>query len=136
MFAQVDPLPRPECEPPVADRHASERNEILLFEEAGTNAAMVFTGLKGDTDAAFRDADYVRRARITEAVSIPTIGIGAGPATDGQVLVLSDLLGIESRVPRFARRYMDGASLATDALNQYAADVKDARFRTCAESYS
>ena len=49
--------------PPVADRHASERNEILLFEEAGTNAAMVFTGLKGDTDAAFRDADYVRRER-------------------------------------------------------------------------
>ena len=75
-------------------------------------------------------------ARITEAVSIPTIGIGAGPATDGQVLVLSDLLGIESRVPRFARRYMDGASLVTDALNQYAADVKDARFPTCAESYS
>jgi len=42
--------------PPVPDRHASERDETLLFEEAGTNAAMVFTGVKGDADAAFRDA--------------------------------------------------------------------------------
>ena len=49
--------------PPVPDRHASGRGEILLFEEAGTNAAMVFTGVKGDADEAFRDADYVRRDR-------------------------------------------------------------------------
>src|SRR2546423_8858 len=46
--------------PPVPNRHASERREILLFEDAGTNVAMVFTGVKGDADAAFRDADYVR----------------------------------------------------------------------------
>jgi 3-methyl-2-oxobutanoate hydroxymethyltransferase len=75
-------------------------------------------------------------ARITQTVSIPTIGIGAGPATDGQVLVLSDLLGIEPKAPRFVRRYMDGASLVTEALNRYDEDVKDARFPTCAESYS
>jgi carbon-monoxide dehydrogenase large subunit len=49
--------------PPVPDRHTSGRGEILLFQEAGTNAAMVFTGVKGDADAAFRDADYVRRER-------------------------------------------------------------------------
>jgi aerobic carbon-monoxide dehydrogenase large subunit len=49
--------------PPVPDRQASGRGEILLFEEAGTNAAMVFTGVKGDADAAFRDAEYVRRDR-------------------------------------------------------------------------
>jgi carbon-monoxide dehydrogenase large subunit len=49
--------------PPVPDRHASESDDILLFEEAGTNAAMVFTGVKGDADAAFRVADYVRRER-------------------------------------------------------------------------
>ena len=47
--------------PPVPDRRASGRGEILLFEETGTNVAMVFTGVKGDTDAAFREADYVRR---------------------------------------------------------------------------
>ena len=45
--------------PPVPDRRASGRGDVLLFEEAGTNAAMIFTGVKGDTDAAFRDADYV-----------------------------------------------------------------------------
>jgi carbon-monoxide dehydrogenase large subunit len=49
--------------PPVPDRQASGRGEILLFEEAGTNAAMVFTGVKGDADAAFRNAEYVRRDR-------------------------------------------------------------------------
>src|SRR5437763_12000687 len=49
--------------PPVPDRHASKSDDILLFEDAGTNAAMVFTGVKGDADAAFRDGDYVRSER-------------------------------------------------------------------------
>src|SRR5438445_323687 len=47
--------------PPIPDGQASGRREIMLFEEAGTNAAMVFSGVKGDADAAFRDADYIRR---------------------------------------------------------------------------
>src|SRR6184192_392515 len=47
--------------PPVADRRASGRHEILLFEESGTNLAMMFTGVLGDAEAAFRDAPYVRR---------------------------------------------------------------------------
>src|SRR3954469_7756586 len=47
--------------PPVADRRASGRDEILLFEESGTNIAMIFTATLGDADAAFRDAPYVRR---------------------------------------------------------------------------
>jgi carbon-monoxide dehydrogenase large subunit len=49
--------------PPVPDRQVSGRREILLFEEAGTNTAMVFTGVKGDAGAAFREADYVGRHR-------------------------------------------------------------------------
>jgi carbon-monoxide dehydrogenase large subunit len=49
--------------PPVADRRASGRHETLLFEESGTNVAMTFTGTKGDADAAFREAAYVRRER-------------------------------------------------------------------------
>ncbi|HJU17154.1 MAG TPA: xanthine dehydrogenase family protein molybdopterin-binding subunit [Stellaceae bacterium] len=49
--------------PVVADRHVSARHETLLFEEAGTNLAMKFTAVKGDADAAFRDAHYTRRAR-------------------------------------------------------------------------
>ena len=47
--------------PVVADRHISGRHEILIFEDAGTNLAMQFTALKGDADAAFRDAPYTRR---------------------------------------------------------------------------
>jgi aerobic carbon-monoxide dehydrogenase large subunit len=49
--------------PVVADRHISGRHELLLFEDAGTNLAMKFTALKGDADAAFRQADYTRRER-------------------------------------------------------------------------
>src|SRR5205085_73535 len=47
--------------PVVADRHISGRHEILLFGEAGTNLAMQFTALRGDAEAAFRDAEYTRR---------------------------------------------------------------------------
>ena len=49
--------------PPVADRRASGRHDILLFEEAGTNTAMIFTAVKGHADAAFREAPYTRRER-------------------------------------------------------------------------
>src|ERR1043166_2552543 len=49
--------------PPVPDRRASGRHEILLFEESGTNLGMTFTGVLGDAEAAFRDAPYVRRER-------------------------------------------------------------------------
>jgi 3-methyl-2-oxobutanoate hydroxymethyltransferase len=74
---------------------------------------------------------------ITGAVGIPTIGIGAGSATDGQVLVLPDLLGIGAATPpRFVRQYLDGIALFTGALNRFDADVKEARFPTLAESYS
>lgn len=76
-------------------------------------------------------------ARITAELAVPTIGIGAGAGTDGQVLVLHDLLGLDAgRVPRFVRRYIDGAGLMTDALDRYDADVKAARFPAAEESYS
>ena len=68
-------------------------------------------------------------ARITSEIAIPTIGIGAGAATSGQVLVLQDLLGLTpGKVPDFVRTYVDGTSLFTKALNDYDAEVKDARF--------
>lgn len=73
---------------------------------------------------------------VTEAVSVPTIGIGAGPWCDGQVLVFHDLLGLEDRVlPKFVRRY---ASLKADgvaAVAAYAADVRAHRFPSDQESY-
>jgi 3-methyl-2-oxobutanoate hydroxymethyltransferase len=75
-------------------------------------------------------------ARVTSALKIPTIGIGAGPETDGQVLVLQDLWGVDqSRTPRFVRQYLDGERLLTAALDEYDADVKEARFPALEESY-
>ncbi len=68
-------------------------------------------------------------ADITGALAIPTIGIGSGGAVSGQVLVLHDLLGLESALrPRFARRYLEGHELVRDALARYADDVRAARF--------
>jgi 3-methyl-2-oxobutanoate hydroxymethyltransferase len=76
-------------------------------------------------------------ARITSELSIPTIGIGAGACTDGQVLVLHDLWGIgASPGPRFVRKYFDGERVLTDALNEYDTDVKETRFPGPEESYS
>ncbi len=68
-------------------------------------------------------------ARITDAVSIPTIGIGAGAACDGQVLVWHDLLGLyEGRAPRFVKQYADLAAETRRALEAYVADVRERRF--------
>jgi 3-methyl-2-oxobutanoate hydroxymethyltransferase len=73
---------------------------------------------------------------ITEAVGVPTIGIGAGPHTDGQVLVFHDVLGIEDRVtPKFVRRYAELKSVGVEALDRFAADVRAGRFPAEAESY-
>src|SRR5439155_14349602 len=67
--------------------------------------------------------------RVTEALTVPTIGIGAGAATDGQVLVYHDLLGLyQGRAPRFVKRYADLATEIRDALERYAADVRERRF--------
>lgn len=75
--------------------------------------------------------------RITTELTIPTIGIGAGMGTDGQVLVLHDLCGLGTgHVPRFVRRYVDGEQVLTAALNEYDADVKETRFPAPEESYS
>ncbi len=68
-------------------------------------------------------------ARITELLSIPTLGIGAGAGCDGQVLVWHDLLGLyEGASPRFVKRYADLASEIERALVAYAADVREGRF--------
>jgi 3-methyl-2-oxobutanoate hydroxymethyltransferase len=74
--------------------------------------------------------------RVTEAVPVPTIGIGAGPACDGQVLVLHDLLGLEDRVlPRFVRRYAALRAEGTAAVAAFAADVRAGAFPGPEETY-
>jgi 3-methyl-2-oxobutanoate hydroxymethyltransferase len=75
-------------------------------------------------------------AMITDALDIPTIGIGAGARCDGQVLVMHDLLGIEDRVaPKFVRRYADVKGVAVDAVRRFAHDVRQGSFPAPEESY-
>jgi len=74
--------------------------------------------------------------KISKALKIPTIGIGAGPKCDGQVLVTHDMLGlIEDFKPRFVRRYANLAVDTKDAFKRYMKDVKDGKFPTDEESY-
>lgn len=65
---------------------------------------------------------------ITRELTIPTIGIGAGPGTDGQVLVIHDLLGLSERTPKFARRYADLSQVITQSVMAFAEDVEGGRF--------
>ena len=75
--------------------------------------------------------------RITESLTIPTIGIGAGPDCDGQVLVWHDLLGLSDRKPaRFVKRYADIGDEIRRALEQYATDVRTGVFPAAEHTYS
>jgi 3-methyl-2-oxobutanoate hydroxymethyltransferase len=73
---------------------------------------------------------------VTESVKIPTIGIGAGPHCDAQVLVIHDLLGLSfGKLPRFVRQYADLHQAMTDAISRFAEDVRSAAYPSDAESY-
>ncbi len=98
--------------------------DAIAVEKAGA-FAIVVEGVKSDV-----------AKQITDAVSIPIIGIGAGNVTDGQVLVWSDMLGFfESFKPKFVRHYLDGAQLVKNAVNQYRNDVQDTSFPSKDEEY-
>jgi 3-methyl-2-oxobutanoate hydroxymethyltransferase len=66
--------------------------------------------------------------QITQKLRIPTIGIGAGPGCDGQVLVTADLLGLSAKLPPFAKPYLDLRDRITTAVQAYAEDVRQHRF--------
>jgi len=75
-------------------------------------------------------------AEITATLRIPTIGIGAGPDCDGQILVLHDLLGLTfGEPPKFARRYADLGRIISEAAREYCSDVQSGRFPADRESY-
>lgn len=75
-------------------------------------------------------------AEVTQRLSIPTIGIGAGAGCTGQVLVYHDLLGMEERIaPRFVRRYAELGKLSREAIARFADDVREGRFPAPEESY-
>jgi 3-methyl-2-oxobutanoate hydroxymethyltransferase len=73
--------------------------------------------------------------RITEIVPIPTIGIGASPACDGQVLVLEDMLGLSPRVPKFVKRYAELGPAIAAAVKAYAGEVRRREFPGSANVY-
>ncbi len=74
-------------------------------------------------------------ARVTGSLSIPTIGIGAGPDCDAQVLVWQDMAGLSPRAPKFVRQYADVGAVLRDAATAYAQDVVSGNFPGPAESY-
>ncbi len=73
---------------------------------------------------------------VSEELEIPTIGIGAGPDCDGQVLVLHDLLGLNTGFrPKFLRTYLDGGALVRGAVEKFSDDVREGRYPNDEESY-
>jgi len=104
-------------------RGKTQEDKIELLEDAKAlekaGAFMVLLeGMKSDI-----------ATTITKTLKIPTIGIGAGNGTDGQVLVWSDMFGFfEDFKPKFVKRYLDGASLIKDALRRYTNEVKSREF--------
>jgi 3-methyl-2-oxobutanoate hydroxymethyltransferase len=109
-------------------RSPAERERVLAearaVDEAGA-FAMVVEGVARDL------AD-----EITQAVSIPTIGIGASPSCDGQILVTDDMIGLFDWTPKFVRRYGAMRELIGQAVQAYAADVRSGAFPGSAELYS
>ncbi|MDZ4843053.1 MAG: 3-methyl-2-oxobutanoate hydroxymethyltransferase [Hyphomicrobium aestuarii] len=75
-------------------------------------------------------------ARITAAVPIPTIGIGASPSCDGQILVMEDMLGLSERVPKFVRKFGRVAEAIEDAIASYAEDVRNRAFPAPEHTYT
>jgi 3-methyl-2-oxobutanoate hydroxymethyltransferase len=105
-----------------------EDGERLLHDAKGLQAAGAFSVVLECVPAPLA-------ARVTESLSIPTIGIGAGPGCDAQVLVWQDMAGLTPRVARFVKRYADLAGALRDAVTAYAEDVTSGAFPTEEHSY-
>lgn len=110
-------------------------------------------GRKGEADRILEDALAVQEAgafsvvlegipallaaKITESLTIPTIGIGAGSACDGQVLVIHDILGLcEKYSPKFVKRYADISPIIHEAVSRYVSEVRSGEFPTEEHSFS
>jgi len=74
--------------------------------------------------------------QITTAISIPTIGIGAGVDCDGQVLVWTDLMGLTAKMPKLAKAYRNMRKEMNDAVSEFAQDVATGRFPTAEQSFN
>jgi 3-methyl-2-oxobutanoate hydroxymethyltransferase len=107
-----------------ADEALRLLDEAHRLQEAGC-FALVLEGIPAEL-----------AARATESLTLPTIGIGAGPGCSGQVLVFHDVLGLtEGHRPKFVRAYTEGFQLLQEALSRWAADVRSGAFPGLQESY-
>jgi len=108
---------------------APDQAEVLLNDARALEAAGAFAVVLEAVPA-------ILARTITQALAIPTIGIGAGPACDGQVLVLYDLLGLfEEFVPKFVKPYAHLRADALQALRRFREEVEQGKFPTDSESY-
>lgn len=111
----------------VQGRSAEERERVLADAravEAAGAFAVVLEGMPADL-----------AAEITRALAIPTIGIGAGPGCDGQVLVMHDLLGMSEWTPSFVKQYASLGYIASQAARSFAEDVASGKFPAEEHSY-
>ncbi|HUZ15213.1 MAG TPA: 3-methyl-2-oxobutanoate hydroxymethyltransferase [Gaiellaceae bacterium] len=108
-----------------AERAQQLVDEALALEEAGS-FAVVLEAVPSEVAGA-----------VTRALTVPTIGIGAGGGTDGQVLVWHDMLGFyEGNAPRFVKRYADLGAVITEALGRYAEEVRGGAFPQQQHTYA
>ncbi len=101
-----------------ADDRQRILSEAIALEQAGV-FAIVLEHIPADLGL-----------EITQKLTIPTIGIGAGVHCDGQILVTHDLLGLSERQPPFSEPYIDLRSMIMQTVERFATDVKDHKFRT------
>jgi 3-methyl-2-oxobutanoate hydroxymethyltransferase len=108
-------------------RSGDDRARVVAEAEATADAGAFAIVVEGVAEALARE--------ITEAVAVPTIGIGASSGCDGQILVTDDMLGLFDWTPKFVRRYANLRSEIDQAVRAYADDVRARRFPAAAETY-
>ncbi len=112
----------------IKGKNENEKNRLIKDAKAIENAGAFCIVLEGVKSKVAKE--------ISEIVNIPTIGIGSGKYTDGQVLVWSDMLGFFDKFqPKFVKRYFEGASIIKKAVNKYVEDVKNGNFPDIEHSY-
>ena len=124
----------PQSATSLGGRRAQGRTAQRALELAGEALAVEHAGAFA---IVFEAIPAAIAAEITQLLEIPVIGIGAGPQTDGQVLVLHDMLGIyPGHAPRFAKQYAELRSAMVGAVSEYADDVRARRFPTAEHTFS
>lgn len=108
-------------------RNDAERDRVIAEAKACSAAGAFCIVIEGVAESLARE--------ITEVIDVPTIGIGASAACDGQVLVVNDMLGMFDWTPRFVRKYADLRSEIDRATEAFAADVRSRRFPAEVETY-